>query len=41
MLKKMIALLTIFAMVLPLSPVVAADEPSAQPTIEEILNGYH
>lgn len=41
MFKKMIALLVIFAMLVPLSSAVAADEPTAQPTIEEILNGYH
>lgn len=41
MFKKMIALLVIFAMLVPLSSAVAADEPTSQPTIEEILNGYH
>lgn len=39
--KKMIALMLIFAMLVPLSPAVAADENVSQPTIEEILNGYH
>lgn len=41
MFQKMIALLVIFAMLVPLSSAVAADEPTSQPTIEEILNGYH
>lgn len=41
MLKKIIALFVIFAMLVPFSTVVAADEPSAQPTVEEILNEYH
>ncbi len=41
MLKKIISLLVIFAMLAPLSSAVAADEPTSQPTIEEILNGYH
>ena len=39
--KKMIALMLIFAMLVSLSPAVAADENVSQPTIEEILNGYH
>lgn len=41
MFQKMIALLVIFAMLVPLSSAVAADEPTSQPTIEEILDGYH
>ena len=41
MFKKMIAMLVILAMLVPVSSVVAADEPSAQPTVEEILNQYH
>lgn len=40
MLKKIIALFVIFAMLFPFSTVVAADEPSVQPTVEEILNEY-
>lgn len=34
-------MLVIFSMLVPLSSAVAADEPISQPTIEEILNGYH
>ena len=41
MLKKIISLLVIFAMLVPFSSAVAADEPTSQPTIEEILNEYH
>lgn len=41
MLKKIIALSLICAMLVPLSPVVAADETTVTPTIEEILNSYH
>lgn len=41
MLKKIISLVIIFAMLIPFSSAVAADKPSAQPTVEEILNGYH
>lgn len=41
MLKKIISLLVIFAMLVPFSSAVAADEPTLQPTIEEILNDYH
>lgn len=41
MLKKIISLLVIFAMLAPLSSAVAADEPTSQPTIDEILNEYH
>ena len=39
--RKMIALFLIFAMLVPLSSAVAADEMSATPTVEEILNEYH
>lgn len=38
--KKMIAIMLIFAMLVPLSSAVAADEMSATPTVEEILNEY-
>jgi len=41
MFRKMIALLTVFAMLVPLSSAVAAEESASQPTIEEILNSYH
>ena len=41
MFKKMIAMFIVCAMLVPLSPAVAADEPTSQPTIEEILNAYH
>ena len=41
MLKKIIAALAIFCMLIPLSSVVAADNPSAKPTVEEILDEYH
>ena len=36
--KKLIAIMLIFAMLVPLSSAVAADEMSAKPTVEEILN---
>lgn len=41
MLKKIISLMIAFAMLVPFSSAVAADENASQPTIEEILNGYH
>ncbi len=41
MTKKIISLMLIFAMLVPISSAVAADNPTAQPTVEEILNGYH
>lgn len=41
MLKKVISLMIVILMLVPFSSAVAADLPSAQPTIEEILNGYH
>lgn len=41
MLKKIVAMFVICAMLVPLSPVVAADETTVTPTIEEILNSYH
>ena len=41
MFRKMIALLTVFAMLVPLSSAVVADENTSQPKIEEILNSYH
>ena len=40
MFKKMIALVLIFAMLVPFSSAAAADEPSATPTVEEILSEY-
>lgn len=39
--KKLTAILLIIAMLVPLSPAVAADGMSAKPTVEEILNEYH
>lgn len=39
--KKMIAMILILAMLVPLSSAVTADEMSATPTVEEILNEYH
>ena len=39
--KKLTAILLVFAMLVPLSTAVAADEVTAQPTVEEILNEYH
>lgn len=39
--KKAICLLLVCAMLLPISPAVAADDSSAKPTVEEILSGYH
>lgn len=39
--KKLTAMLLIFAMLVPFSPAVAADEMSAKPTVEEILSEYH
>ncbi len=41
MFRKMIVLFLIIAMLVPLSSAVAADEMSAPPTVEEILNEYH
>lgn len=41
MLKKIISMLIVFAMLVPVSSVVAAENSNVQPTIEEILNGYH
>lgn len=38
---KLIALTLVFAMIASHSPAVAADEVSAQPTVEEILKVYH
>ena len=39
--RKLMAFALVFAMLASLSPAVAADEMSAQPTVEEILNEYH
>ena len=39
--RKLIAFVLVFALLASLSPAVAADEMSAPPTIEEILNEYH
>lgn len=39
--RKLMAFALIFAMLASLSPAVAADEKSATPTVEEILNEYH
>ena len=39
--KRLIAIVMIFALLVPISPAVAADEMSAPPTVEEILNEYH
>lgn len=39
--RKLMAFALIFTMLASLSPAVAADEMSAQPTVEEILNEYH
>ena len=41
MYKRIFALIVIFAMLVPFSPAVAADDSSAKPTVEEILNEYH
>ena len=41
MLKKIVSMLIVFAMLVPVSSVVAADNSNVQPTIEEILNSYH
>lgn len=39
--KRLISLFLAFAMLIPLTPAVAADETSAGPTVEEILSQYH
>ena len=39
--RKLMAFTLVFAMLASLSPAVAADEMSAQPTVEEILSEYH
>ena len=39
--RKLMAFALVFAMLASLSPAVAADEMSAPPTVEEILNEYH
>ena len=39
--RKLTAFALVFAMLASLSPAVAADEMSAQPTVEEILSEYH
>ena len=39
--EKITALALIFAMLLPVSSALAADEQKVTPTIEEILNSYH
>lgn len=41
MLKKIISTMLIFAMLVPVSSAVAADNDPVTPTIEEILNEYH
>ena len=41
MLKKSISMMLIFAMLVPVSSAVAADNDPVTPTIEEILNEYH
>lgn len=41
MTKKIVSLLLILTMLVTLSPAVAADDSSATPTVEEILNRYH
>lgn len=41
MFKKAITFLLIFAMLVPFTAAAAADEPSATPTVEEILSEYH
>lgn len=41
MFKKIVSLLIVFTMLVPFSSVVAADNSSVQPTIDEILNSYH
>ena len=41
MLKKIVSMLIVFAMLVPVSSAVAADNSDVQPTIEEILNSYH
>ena len=41
MFKKAIALTLAFAMLVPFSSAAAADDPSATPTVEEILSEYH
>lgn len=41
MFRKMIALLLIFAMLVPFSSAAAADEPSESRSMEEILDEYH
>ena len=39
--KRMIALLLTFAMLVPFTPAVAADDNVPRPTLEEILSEYH
>ena len=39
--KRFIALFVIFAMLVPLTPAVAADDNVPRPTVEEILSEYH
>ena len=39
--KRFIALFVIFAMLVPLTPAVAADDTVPRPTVEEILSEYH
>ena len=41
MFKKAITFLLIFAMLVPFTAAAAVDEPSATPTVEEILSEYH
>lgn len=41
MLKKIVSFLIVFAMLIPFTSAVAADNSEPTPTVEEILNGYH
>lgn len=41
MYKKLIAMIMVFAMLVSISPAVAAEDAPAKPTVEEILNEYH
>ena len=41
MFKKFVSIITVFAVLLAFTPVVAADTAPATPTVESILNNYH
>ncbi len=41
MTKQMISLMLVFAMLIPLSTAVTANDTSTAPTVEEILNSYY